>query len=97
MKKVTTKSERNLVLSAYERWLKSTDTELWHVYGSFSEAKAKAMEYCRNLMDSLDGRDLRIISHNTNEFTVGFEFPDGETGELNFMYITKSYDRYITL
>ena len=38
-----------------------------------------------------------VITHNSNFFTVGYEFEDNETGELCFMYITHTKKRYCTL
>ena len=97
MQEVTRKSEREMMIQHYHQWQRSTDTELYHVYGRFSRAKINAMDYCKELMHSLNGTDLRICSHNDHSFSVGFEFPIPATGELCFAYITKSYDRYIRL
>ena len=97
MREAKGKAETTLLLDAYRRWQKSTDTELHHVYGKASSAKHDAMRRCRQLMYDLNGRGLKIISHNCDTFTVGFEYPDEETGELNFAFITKAYDRFIRL
>ena len=97
MKRAITKTEKRLMFGAYRKYKESTDTELYDVYNKVSNAKKNAMEYCKELMHKLNGRDLRIISHTVQFFTVGFEFPDEETGELNFAYITKAYDRFITV
>ena len=80
--------------SAYNR---ATASELWEVYGSYSHAKARAMNRCRRLCADLDGWGLRILSHTSRTFTVGFEFPDPVTGEICFAYITRDYDRFTTL
>lgn len=87
--------QSKLLRSAYERWQKSTDYELWNVYDNYSYNKEKAMGYCRELQFSFDGRGLKIISHNTMAFTVGFEFDHPKTGELCFAYITRDYKRFM--
>ena len=81
----------------FNSYRRSTDSELWEVYGNYSSAKINAMRYCHDLMNELGGWDLRIISHNCMQFTVGFMFNHPESGELCFCYITKSYDRYIKI
>lgn len=60
-------------------------------YNSYSYAKERAYNYCRNLYNEYNGYDFKIISYNTNQFSVGFycDFDD----KTNFVYITKSYDR----
>ena len=95
MIEVTRKSEREDMLYHYRQWEKSDTQYLWNVYGRFSNNKAEAYTRCLNLMDNLGGSRIRILSHNSHSFTVGFEFPHPATGELCFAYITKSYDRYI--
>ena len=87
---------KNTKMAEYVRdaWAWSSDTELSHIYGRFSENKARAMRYCEALMEKLNGRDLRIISHNSMVFSVAFLFEDSETGVCCMAYITRDYDRY---
>jgi hypothetical protein len=78
---------------AFEDWKKSNDTELWHVYGRFSYAKNRAFEYCEHQKQMFSGYGLKIISHNTFSFSVGFiGIIDNKEA---FIYITKDNDRYI--
>lgn len=79
--------KQNLI---YNRWCNSSDYELRHVYGRWSDAKENAMEYCKAQMYGRNGHGLRIVSHNVNVFTVGFKFE--EDGKEKFMYITPSKD-----
>lgn len=95
MIEVKRNSERETMEYQYRLWKRSNDTELYHVYGKFSRAKINAMDRCKGLMHTYGGRGLRILSHNSFSFTVGFEFPHPETGVLCFAYITPSYDRWI--
>lgn len=76
-----------------EMYKRSTATELWQVYGNYSRAKAEAFDYCRRLMAEHDGRDLKILSHNTYMFTAAFSFMNKETGEAMLMYITPSKNK----
>ena len=93
-KKITRRGELRELKYAYRRWQNSSDTELYHVYDSFSQAKANAFEYCRRLEAEFHGTGLRIVGHNSMQFTAGFTGVDPETGEVMFMYITKSKDWY---
>ena len=63
---------------------------LWDVYTSYSKAKIEAYNNCTALMERLKGWGLKILSHNTWQFTVGFLFTDPETGVIRFAYITST-------
>ena len=82
-----TKADRCIV-DSYNRAYK---TKLSECYGTFSNKKYDAWEHCRDMMSRLGGQDIRIISHNGYQFTVGFKFE--EDGHKYLMYISKSnYD-----
>ena len=85
------KRDREIV-RAYE-W--SDKYNLWRAYGSFSQRKAEAWEYCEALCIEKDGRGLKVIGANTAFFTAGFLFE--EDGRKKLMYITKGDDRVIDL
>lgn len=85
-------TREHIALSRYTDYIYSNATNLSDVYGRYSTAKARAWNYCKDLMRQHEGWGLRIISHNTRMFTAGFLFTDPETGVLMFMYITKTYD-----
>ena len=78
--------------SIYESYLESEAYFLYDVYNSYSKDKERAWEYCQQLYHDYNGRGFAIISHNCNKFSVGFECVD-DNGVLNFVYITKDYDR----
>ena len=88
-------TKKAIMSQKYREFNRSFAFELGHVYGRYSEAKARAWDYCLSLADKYNGGALRILSANTMIFTVGF------VGEINnrkaFFYITPSYDRYIYL
>ena len=79
---------------AYRRWQNSSDTCLYHAYERFSQAKTNAWEYCERLEAEFNGTGLRIISYNSCVFTAGFTGVDPDTGEVMFMFITKTKDWY---
>lgn len=81
------------IVNSYNR---SSDTELYHCYSSFSEKKLHAWEYCKNLCYKYNGIGLKIISHNGYVFSAGFKFED-EQGRQCLMYITKTRDEIIVL
>ena len=85
-----TKNER-IAREHYSAYLNSTDETLMDVYKSCSWNKIQAFRRCRDLMHKLGGWDLRILSHNSQAFTVGFTFE--ENGIAKFAYITKDYFR----
>lgn len=70
--------------SIVNRYWKSTDTQLWHVYGRWSTAKERAFKECERIMRERDGYGLRIIGANTSFFSVGFRTKDDKT----LVYIT---------
>lgn len=84
-----------IIVDAYYRYLKSNDNRLWDVYKKVSMAKVNAYNYCKDKKRELNGRDLKIVSHNSQLFTVGFI---GEIdGRQAFVYITKDNERFIYL
>ena len=87
------KKDERIAKAHYADYLKSNNYFLWDVYGRFSRAKERAYDYYRNKMIEMGGRDLRILSANSQSFTLGFEFVDKETGVLKFAYVTKDYFR----
>ena len=78
-------------INAYDN---STINYLWECYDHYSQYKINAYNRCLDLMNSLNGWGLRILSYNSNVFTVGFLFNDPETGVIRFAYITRDYDRF---
>lgn len=77
----------------YEAYLRSEMYSLEQAYGRYSDAKAKAWAYCRELMYKNDGYNLKVVSKNTSFFSAGFLFINKETGEEMYMHITKSADK----
>lgn len=75
--------------NVYERYQQSTDYTLDSVYGKYSIYKTRAFEHCQYLMDKDKGFSLKIISHNVQFFTCGYEYID-EKGKRFFCYITPS-------
>lgn len=51
---------------------KSTAAELWQVYDRCSDAKREAFDRIRRRVYNDDFRDLRIISHNSFSYSVGY-------------------------
>lgn len=74
--------------AATVRYLASNSSELYQVYGRYSRAKEKAMDQCKEIMHMMDGYGLRITSHNTNVFSVMFEYVD-QDGQIMLHEITR--------
>ena len=81
------------VLNAYRAYKHSNAYDLYDVYGSFSRAKANAWRYCQELCDRYGGMGLKIVGANSQTFSIGFEYPDPETGVLMFLWHT-AYNTY---
>lgn len=88
--KTTERGQR--IISSYNN---ATAYQLWHVYGSYSGAKARAYDRCVNLMKSVNGHDLKILGACSNFFSVGFIFV--EDGKKYLAYITHANDYAICL
>lgn len=87
-----TSYQRRTARNNINRYNYSTDYRLEDVYGRYSSAKARAWNYCVELMKKYNGYGLKVLSSNTFMFTAGFLFEDKETGAVQFMFITPSYD-----
>ena len=64
------------------------------VYNTYSVAKRNAWEYCQRKCESMNGRRLTVLSHNSNFFTAAFEYTHPGTGVLmlHVETYTNSYD-----
>lgn len=64
------------------------------VYKSYSVSKMHAWEYCQRKCDSMNGRRLTVLSHNSSVFTAAFEYTHPDTGVLMLHVETyaNSYD-----
>lgn len=90
----TSKNHERIAKAHIKDYERSTAYDLSDVYESYSDKKAKAFEYCERLYKSVNGfHGIRILSHNTFTFSVGFLFTDKENGHIRFAYITADYDR----
>ena len=65
---------------------------LGEVYGRYSDAKAYAYNYCRDLCRKYNGERFCITSANTFTFVVSFDFPHPETGEYMRAIITRKHN-----
>lgn len=92
---MTVREREKRAIANYWQWRRSIYTDLNKAYGKCSKAKKEAWEYCQDLCRRKNGEGLKVISRNAHMFTAGFEYPDPDTGELYFMYITKSYDQEV--
>lgn len=93
----TSTSAQTIARSHYNEYNYSHAYDLFDVYESCSRNKFRAMEYCKDLCNKMNGYGLKILSHNSHQFTVGFEFPHPTNGNTCFAYITKAYNRYCEL
>lgn len=67
----------------YQRWLNSTENTIYKAYGRPSVYKVRAFERCEDIMHEFDGYSLRIVGHNSSQFSAAF------TTDTDFYVITK--------
>lgn len=67
----------------YQRWLNSTENTIYKAYGRPSVYKVRAFERCEDIMNEYDGYSLRIVGHNSSQFSAAF------TTDTDFYVITK--------
>jgi hypothetical protein len=69
----------------------SENYDIFQAYKSPSRKKQEAWEYCKDLCEERNGRNLKIIGKNCFSFSAGFFYTD-ENGKERFTHITKSND-----
>ena len=62
------------------------------IYGSYSDAKEDAYNYCRKLCDRFNGRDFQIVGHNCMTFSVQFKFENPLNGCIMLAHITRYHN-----
>ena len=78
---------------AYLYYKHSKLNNLGECYKNCSIYKERAFMYCMDLCTKYSGQDLRIVGYNCMTFSAGFI--GYVNGKKAFVYITKSYDRYM--
>ncbi len=71
-----------------DNYRRASATELYEVYGRYSEKKREAFDRCRKLQATYDGWDGRICTANGWQFTYAFKFNNGYH-QTCLCYITK--------
>lgn len=69
--------------SYYQRWLNSTENTIYKAYDRPSVYKVRAFERCEEIRDEYNGYSLRIVGHNSSQFSAAF------TTDTDFYVITK--------
>lgn len=91
----TIKASTKKGLSMLDRANYNEGFKLWDVYGTVSQAKQNAWEYCYSLFCKENGStNFRIISHNTFSFSVAWDIIDSETGEFLGVRIETAQNSY---
>ena len=75
-----TKREQNI----YNAYLRSNLTTLKQCYNSWSWAKERAYNECKNRCAEMKGHDFRIISYNLNVFTIGYLYEKDNKTYLHY-------------
>lgn len=69
----------------------STNYRLADVYGSYSQAKFRALCNCEQRMKDLNGYDGKITGANCYHFTYCFLYEEGENTVLNVETVANTY------
>ncbi len=97
--RMTTKSELKNMKWEYTCYCKRNLGTIEQAYKKPSKNKVSAFysiaENANDLFSYVSS--CYVISKNCNKFTMGFLFESNETGELCFMYVTDTYNRYCTV
>ena len=75
--KITTKKGQQMKEQS-KQW---QGVELYEVYGSYSSAKARALEDCKRKCREENGTRFHITSHNTFGFSVAWDI-ENENGDI---------------
>ena len=89
---MTNREKERQARKHYKAWERSEDYALEFAYDSFSVYKARAWRYCQEKQAKLNGRGLKVITHNYHKFTAGFEYQDEKARTVKFYYITPLYE-----
>ena len=79
-------------IANFPRYINSNYHSIFDVYSKPSRDKLKAWEHCKNLCNTFDGYNLKVISKNTWKFTAGFEYIEEDSGQERFMFISPNYE-----
>lgn len=83
------------IISAFKSYQNSAMHTIFDAYGSPSENKVCAYYGCLHDCVQNDGYDFRIIGANSNTFSCGYCYMDGDR-EV-FVWITKDNTRFVYL
>lgn len=81
----------NQFISSYENAVSRGLYFLNDIYNSYSQSKANAYDYCRELRYKMDGFHFAVFNPCTSTFTAGFKYYD-ENKKLHIVIITKCND-----
>ena len=88
------KANQRTAKEHYNDYLRSNIRTIWGAYERPSRNKEIAFDECEKLCYFNNGRDIKVISFNTFNFSVGFIFTEKSSGRKCFAYITANYNRY---
>ena len=87
-----TKNDNKIII----RYFDSADYSLYHVYKTYSTAKAISFESILQEMRACNGYDMRILSHNSSFYTCAYRWQDS-TGREWLVYHTAYNKRSILI
>ena len=84
--------DSKIASSHITEWANSSASELYQVYDNYSSKKEDAMKFCKDFCKAVGGEDMRILSHNSNFFSIGFIVKISD-GQYIFVYHTYANTR----
>lgn len=87
-----TKKQMGMFNRYYHATMRGAKTELWQVYDSYSSAKQKAMDYCKQLQYRLNGYAGTIVGASSHFFSYAFRYYDADLKKECLCYCTHAND-----
>ena len=91
-----TNATNNYERGAIDAYNNSRYGDLSTAYKSCSYAKRRAWAHWADICERLDGRGMKVVSRNSNFFSLGFIFTDDDGRDV-LAYITAYKDTFVYL
>lgn len=88
-------TKSKIIKQAYQNYIsQTTKKDLYDFFKQPSDNKRQIYWHWQyTILPKMHGYDLAVLGGNCQDFTLGFLYPDKDTGEIMFAYITKYNQR----
>lgn len=88
----TTKKARSFIHSYNFYKSKNNGSNLYQIYGHWSDKKEKAFKYCLDIKEKLNGFDACFCGHNYDYFTYAFLYIKDNRKYLAYITYANDYE-----